>query len=153
MRDRLEDIAVLTDFFIEKYAGVIGRRVMGVTRDALAKMEAYDFPGNVRELEAEVQRMVSIADQGGYVSARHLSDVFAMVQVAPDQSGQMMHEGADLKDMVSALERRVIERTLRRYRWNQSRVADELGLSRVGLANKIKRFGLRENQWLQSSSS
>ena len=49
LRDRREDIPVLTEYFLEKYAGVVGRRVVGVTKDALLKLGAYDWPGNVRE--------------------------------------------------------------------------------------------------------
>ena len=84
LRERPEDIPALTQFFIEKYAGVVGRRVVGVTKDALAKLEAYDYPGNVRELETEIRRMVAIAEQGGYIAARHLSPVFDRVAVRRD---------------------------------------------------------------------
>ena len=55
-----------------------------------------------------------------------------------------MPEGETLKDRVESLERHLVREALARYRWNQSRVAEELGLSRVGLANKIKRYGLDE---------
>ena len=142
LRDRPEDIPVLTQFFIEKYAGVVGRRVIGVTTEALAKLQAYDFPGNVRELETEIRRMVAIAEQGGYIAARHLSAVFDNVKPPEDFSTSTAADGATLKDMVESLEKQIVASSLRRHHWNQSRSADELGLSRVGLANKIKRYGL-----------
>ena len=85
LRERPEDIPALTEFFIEKYAGVVGRRVVGVTKDALEKLEAYDFPGNVRELETEIRRMVAIAEQGGYLTVRHLSPVFDRVQAKQER--------------------------------------------------------------------
>ena len=52
--------------------------------------------------------------------------------------------GETLKDQVESLERHLVESTLQRHRWNQSKAADALGLSRVGLANKIRRYGLNE---------
>lgn len=143
LRDRRKDIPVLTDFFIEKYAGVVGRNVLGVTSDALAKLCAYDFPGNVRELESEVRRMVAVAEQGGYISERHLSDVFKHVVSDTDETPTLkLEEGKNLKEMVEALEQQMIQAVLTRNRWNQSRTASELGLSRAGLSNKIKRYGL-----------
>ena len=142
LRKRPEDIPVLAQFFIEKYAGVVGRRVLGITQDALATLQAYHFPGNVRELETEIRRMVAIADQGGYISARHLSDVFREVEARREQDNRIAIDGATLKEMVEKLEVQVVAASLQRNRWNQSKVAEELGLSRVGLANKIKRYGL-----------
>lgn len=144
LRDRPEDIPALTQFFIEKYAGVVGRRVVGITQDALAKLEAYDYPGNVRELETEIRRMVAIAEQGGYIAARHLSSVFAHVRARSDDAIELSTDSGNLKDMVEALEKRVVSSSLQRNHWNQSRAAEELGLSRVGLANKIKRYGLQD---------
>lgn len=145
LRERSEDVAALVQFFIEKYAGVVGHRVLGVAKDALAKLEAYSYPGNVRELETEVRRMVAVADQGGYLVTRHLSPAISSVQTAAAADPMMFEpEGASLKEMVESLERRIVTQALERHRWNQSRAADQLGLSRVGLANKIKRYGLQD---------
>ena len=143
LRDRPEDIPALTQFFIEKYAGVVGRRVVGVTKDALAKLEGYDYPGNVRELETEIRRMVAVAEQGGYIAARHLSPALERVRVRKEDALSFAPEGASLKEMVESLERQAVAASLQRNHWNQSRAAEELGLSRVGLANKIKRYGLQ----------
>jgi two-component system response regulator HupR/HoxA len=142
LHERPEDIPVLAEFFIEKYAGVVGRRVLGITESALAKLKAYAFPGNVRELESEVRRMVAVAEQGGYISERHFSEVLKNVSVVPREA-RALPEGGSLKDIVETLERRVVSAALDRHRWNQSRAAKELGLSRVGLANKIRRYRLQ----------
>ncbi len=144
LRERPEDVPPLTQFFIEKYAGVVGRRVVGITKEALEKLEAYDYPGNVRELETEIRRMVAIAEQGGYIAARHLSPVFERVDTRKDAQPGFVTEGASLKAMVENLEKQVVASSLQRNHWNQSKAADELGLSRVGLANKIKRYGLQD---------
>ena len=143
LADRPEDIPVLTRFFVEKYAGVVGRRVLGVTADALKHLEAYPFSGNVRELETEVQRMVAVAEQGGYIALRHLSEKISSMPVAKSGGGGFVPEGDTLKDMVESLERAIVVQALERSHWNQSKVASDLGLSRVGLANKIKRYDIR----------
>ncbi|SMF30892.1 two component, sigma54 specific, transcriptional regulator, Fis family [Tistlia consotensis] len=144
LRERPEDVPALTEFFIEKYAGVVGRRVVGVTKDALAKLQAYDYPGNVRELETEIRRMVAVAEQGGYISARHLSLAFERVPLHKPEAMPFATSGASLKEMVESLEKQAVAASLQRHHWNQSRAADELGLSRVGLANKIRRYGLND---------
>jgi len=145
LRERPEDIPVLTQFFVEKYAGVVGRRVLGVTSEVLKQLENYPFPGNVRELETEVQRMVAVAEQGGYIALRHLSDKIRRTPVPDDRTAGWMPEGATLKEKVESLEKMLLSRELAEHHWNQSRVAEKLGLSRVGLANKIKRYGLRRD--------
>ncbi len=144
LRERPEDIPALTEFFIEKYAGVVGRRVVGVTQDALAKLEAYDYPGNVRELETEIRRMVAVAEQGGYIAQRHLSPAIRDLVPHSEPKPAFEPDGASLKEMVESLERQVVAASLQRNHWNQSRAAEELGLSRVGLANKIKRYRLQD---------
>lgn len=144
LADRREDIPVLARFFVEKYAGVVGRRVLGVTADVLRRLEAYPFPGNVRELETEVQRMVAVAEQGGYIAVRHLSEKIAKTPLSEREPLPIPGSG-HLKDIVEQVERAVVERALERHHWNQTKVAADLGLSRVGLANKIKRYSLQRD--------
>ncbi|MDZ7574102.1 MAG: sigma-54 dependent transcriptional regulator [Pseudotabrizicola sp.] len=146
LAERPEDIPVLTRFFVEKYAGVVGRRVLGITADALQRLEAYPFPGNVRELETEVQRMVAVAEQGGYIAFRHLSDKISKTPVHERGPLPALTSGGSLKEIVEQVERSVVERALDRHQWNQSKVAADLGLSRVGLANKIRRYDIQRER-------
>ena len=145
LKDRASDIPVLTNFFVEKYAGVVGRRVLGVTTDVLDRLENFPFPGNVRELETEVQRMVAVAEQGGYIALRHLSEKISKSPMPDSDASNFVPSGSTLKEKVESLEKSVLTQTLDARHWNQSKVADELGLSRVGLANKIKRYELRKD--------
>jgi two-component system response regulator HupR/HoxA len=146
LAERPEDIPVLTRFFVEKYAGVVGRRVLGVTADALKHLEAYPFPGNVRELETEVQRMVAVAEQGGYIAMRHLSAKISSTPIIEGGPEGFHPAGSNLKEMVESLERAMVVQALDRNHWNQSKVATDLGLSRVGLANKIRRYDIRRGR-------
>ncbi len=143
LRERPEDIAALAEFFAAKHSDAIGKKILGISAGAIQKLAAYDYPGNIRELENEVRRMVALANAGEYLTTQNMSPAIleAAARKATERSG-FPPEGATLKSKVDSMERRVVEDVLRRHRWNQSRAAKELGLSRVGLANKIKRYDL-----------
>lgn len=146
LRDRVEDIAALAEFFAAKHSEATGRKILGLSASLIEKLSNYEFPGNVRELENEIRRLVVLTADGEYLTTQHLTpSVLAATQRRTVERGAgFTPTGATLRDQVESLERHLVEKTLRRYRWNQSRAADELGLSRVGLANKIRRYGLNE---------
>jgi two-component system response regulator HupR/HoxA len=124
----------------------MGRKILGISAAVLEKLAAYEFPGNIRELENEIRRMVSLTDEGEYLTTKHMSP--AILAAPPrarfNSAGGYVLQGATLKDKVESLEKQVVIEVLSRHRWNQSKAANELGLSRVGLANKIKRYSLDE---------
>jgi len=145
LRERPDDIPALAEFFAAKHRDAIGRKVLGISAGALDKLTAYEFPGNVRELENEIRRMVALAKDGDYLTTEFMSPIIlAAMPRAPRRANGFMPEGATLKEKVESLEKQLVGEVLLRHRWNQSRAANELGLSRVGLANKIKRYGLNE---------
>ncbi len=141
LRERREDIPVLAEFFVAKYSQSLGKRILGIARDVLDVLRAYAFPGNVRELENEVRRMVALTPDGSYITRRSLSPELQQVRI-PEADASWTFEGRTLKEKVETLERRLVLQALERHGWNQSRAAADLGLSRVGLANKIRRYGL-----------
>jgi two-component system, NtrC family, response regulator HupR/HoxA len=144
LRERVEDIPVLAEYFCRKYAGSMNRRIAGITVQVMRQLQAYPFPGNVRELETEIHRMVSLAGDGQFLSTEHLSEDLAKV-IPPDvrhKELSLITGVGTLKQKVERLEAQVVTQALLRHRWNQSKVAKELGLSRVGLANKIRRYKL-----------
>ncbi|MBL8894569.1 MAG: sigma-54-dependent Fis family transcriptional regulator [Rhizobiales bacterium] len=146
LRSRVDDIPVLAEFFAAKHSESMGRKILGISASLIDKFVAYDFPGNVRELENEIRRLVALARDGEYLTTRHLSPALqaAMPRARNSGNGGFSPEGKTLKDQVESLERHLVVECLHKHRWNQSRAADELGLSRVGLANKIRRYGLVE---------
>lgn len=148
LRERPEDICVLAEHFLRKYAQSAGAGILGFSASALERLVRYPFPGNVRELETEIRRMVTLARDSEYLTTADMSELLqsapariAASRLGPSHNGYEI-TGDTLHDMVEQLERHCLRESLARNRWNQSRTAQELGLSRVGLANKIKRFGL-----------
>jgi len=86
-----------------------------------------------------------LAKDGEYLTRKHLSPTLAKLRLSPssDRLG-LTAEGKTLKEMVESLEGQLVLKVLEKSRWNQSKAARELGLSRVGLANKIRRYALTE---------
>jgi two-component system response regulator HupR/HoxA len=148
LRSRPADIPVLTEFFVRKHGGLLGNRVLGVAQDVIEIFKIYHFPGNVRELENEVRRMIALAKDGEHLTRRHLSPALAKLKTpsSPIVGSGLQTTGKSLKEMIEALEAQVVSRVLEKYRWNQSMAARELGLSRVGLANKIRRYALDDGK-------
>ncbi|MBO0752796.1 MAG: sigma-54-dependent Fis family transcriptional regulator [Bradyrhizobiaceae bacterium] len=143
LRERPDDIPALAEFLAAKHSHAIGRKTLGISASALEKLMAFEFPGNVRELENEIRRMVALTRDGEYLTTQTMSP--ALLAAAPRRFScrdRFAPEGATLKDQVESLEKHIVSEALVRHRWNQSRAAGELGLSRVGLANKIRRYGL-----------
>lgn len=146
LRERTEDIPLLAEFLAYRYGSSIGRRISGIAPEVNEKFQLYEWPGNVRELENEVKRMVALAENGEYLGkasmAPHIMQLEAPVSTC---SSCDELEGDTLKEKIEYIESQLVEDALVRNRWNQSRAAEDLGLSRVGLANKIKRYGLNSD--------
>ena len=129
LRDRRADIPALAGWFVEKLNRQMGRRVRGIDPDALARLSAYNFPGNVRELENRIERAYILCSTD-MISARDLGEPFSRAPRTP-RTGRLHDQ-----------ERELIERTLARHGGNRTRAAEELGISRRTLLNKIKEAGL-----------
>lgn len=148
LRERPEDILVLTEYLIKKYAGKCGRHIAGISADAMQKIKHYAFPGNVRELENDVRRMVAMTENGAIITIDKLSPEIAQSRpslAALHGIALPQGEGVTLKHTVEFVEAQLVRQALHRHHWNHSRAARELGLSRVGLDNKIKRYGIQRD--------
>lgn len=153
LRSRPEDIAPLALHLLEEASQALGKRVNGFTDEAINCFKAYHWPGNVRELGNEIRRMLVFAD-GNTLGAELISA--QVLHAAPLEAEPEMDlmSGIDgtLKERVEALEARLLRETLIRNRWNKSRAAEELGLSRVGLRSKLERYGLEKTVASESPS-
>jgi DNA-binding NtrC family response regulator len=136
LRDRKEDIPVLAEHFLGLLQAEIGRTLEAVSAEALERLMAYDWPGNVRELRIVLERGAALA-RGTILTPMDLEVAL------PSPQGARRAEPAD---SLKEVERRHIEASLRQYNWNISRTAKALGIDRVTLYNKIKRYQLREEE-------
>ncbi|NOX38648.1 MAG: sigma-54-dependent Fis family transcriptional regulator [Calditrichaeota bacterium] len=131
LRERKEDILPLARFFIEKYARSMGKPVKQLSPEAERTLLAYHWPGNVRELENAIERAMVI----GKTSEIQPRDLPLFAE-AP------LPEGAELVSLAE-VERQHIQKVLDRVGGNVTRAARILGIDRVTLYNKIKKYGLR----------
>ncbi|MBL1321475.1 MAG: sigma-54-dependent Fis family transcriptional regulator [Methylophaga sp.] len=157
LRDRLEDISYLAIDILTKTQAELGKKVDGFTTEAIECMQKYQWPGNVRELENEIKRML-VLSQRASLGAELMSP--HVLRAIPDDMRQDMklvasQSQGNLKARIELLEAHIIKETLVRHRWNKTRAADELGLSRVGLRSKLDRYGLEpmEQEIVQLSKS
>jgi len=131
LRERPEDIPLLAGRLLEKLGRRMGRRVEGISPQALRKLQAHPFPGNVRELENLLER-ACIQAGSGCIEASHLD----LGKAA--EGGQP----ATLQE----IERRSILAALQRWEGNRTRAARELGISRRSLQYKLKEYGAEEGE-------
>jgi two-component system, NtrC family, response regulator AtoC len=145
LRERVGDIPLLVDHFVQKYNQRLGKALTGLNAEALNLLSAYHWPGNVRELENVLERAILFAD-GDRVFAEHLpADIKENRVVAVTPS---LQEDVGLKEQVRAainqLERQLIYRALEQMNGNVTHTARVLKLSRKGLQLKMKELGLRD---------
>lgn len=129
LRERLEDIPALVDFFIRKHAERFQRPGTSISASALCILQEHTWPGNIRELENCIRRAVLLCKRDT-IDASDLGVVLGMYS-----------ERGEAK-LLAEQERELILRTLERTNWNRKRAALELGIGTTTLWRKIKRFGL-----------
>ncbi|MBL6962921.1 MAG: sigma-54-dependent Fis family transcriptional regulator [Bacteroidetes bacterium] len=131
LRDRIEDIPLLVNYFIEKYCTSMSRNIISIHQAALKRLEKYDFPGNVRELENMIERAIVVGNENEI----RLKDL-------PLEKDIMSNTSESLDD----LEKKFIQQILNKYDWNISRSAKALNVDRVTLYNKIKKYSLKQSK-------
>jgi two-component system response regulator PilR (NtrC family) len=142
LRERREDIPVLAQHFLKKYAEAFGRPVRGFSREVLETLERYGYPGNVRELENLVERAVAL-EPGEYLSRDSLSaELLGNSHGRPNASLEIPEEGIDLEATLESVERRYLESALRRTGGNRTEAAKLLGCSFRSLRYRLDKLGI-----------
>ena len=138
LRERKDDIPLLTGWIIKKLNTNMGRHFSGLTPEAMEKLKSYDFYGNIRELENILERAAIFSD-GDLITEDNIElrgDVLGHVAGPADETAST--GGMSLKE----IERQSIERALRRWEGNRTKAANELGITRRTLITKIEEYGL-----------
>jgi Nif-specific regulatory protein len=136
LRDRMEDIPSLAEHFLKKFTRDFGRRIKGLTPDAIDRLQGYAWPGNVRELRNVIERAVALNDKP-FLDAGDLW----LTSLDPGSSG--VHPIPYKPHSLDEMEKRHIAATLKYTDWNKSRAAEILGIERSTLDRKIKAYDLR----------
>lgn len=142
LKDRKEDIPLLTEAFLNKNANDSTKKIL--TKRALEKLYDYNWPGNVRELQNEMERILVLSSNETKITADMLSSKINEVTEQNKVQGTRVH--GKLKDALEDLERTMIREGLRRTGWNKSRLAKELGISRAGLIMKVEKYELEKRK-------
>lgn len=132
LRERSDDIALLSHFILDKHNRNMGRHIEGFTPEAMNDLKGYSFSGNIRELENILERAVIFCD-GSLITSDDLG-------LSSNHREAVSDEGSSLKE----LEKKAIINALRRWEGNRTKAAEELGISRRTLITKIAEYSLEE---------
>jgi transcriptional regulator with PAS, ATPase and Fis domain len=146
---RGDDIEELALFFVDRYNSKYDRALTGITPEALEMMRQYSWPGNVRQLENTIQRVVVVKGEGA-LEPCDLPPRLRSLRPAPLAGGmvpaRLPHEGLDLRDVLEQMENSLILQALERTAWNKNQAASLLQLNRTTLVEKLKKKGFSSGQ-------
>lgn len=147
LRERVEDIEALARSFLRAFNDKLGKKVERIDPQVLGALRLYPWPGNIRQLENVIERMVLLAD-GDSLEAKVLPpEISKLVPGGEIEEGSGEDSPPTFKEIVKRetqkVERELIERTLQETEGNVTRAAESLGLSRKGLQLKMKELGIR----------
>ena len=146
LQERKEDIPLLAQQYLEKLCQQYGRKNLGFSKQMMECLIRYRWPGNIREMQNEIGRVFMLSPIDQPLKAEFLSP--RVLRAAPEELEMQIDWASSingsLKEKTAQIEKNIILETLIRLRWNKTKTAEELGLSRVGLRQKIERFGITE---------
>ena len=141
LRERREDIPILAAHFLHKYSKEAGREFKGFTPSATDYLTAFEWPGNVRQLENVIERCVVLAP-GEFIDAEDLPPEIKDEESQFKSAVDLLPIKLDLAQTLDKIEAAVIRRALVRCDFVQSHAADLLGLSKSNLQYKLKKYNL-----------
>ncbi len=137
LTERREDIPLIVQSFIKRIDPKQGKRILGCTPEAMEKLTSYSWPGNIRELRNAVE-YASVLCPGGAIDVHHLP-------VKVKQQGSRMEKGAVKKPLNESQDKENLVTALKKAEGNQSEAARILGVSRVTVWKKMKKYGIDSN--------
>ncbi len=151
LRERKGDIPLLINHFLNKFIDEIGKEIRGFTPEAMALLENYSYPGNVRELENTIERAVVLTERD-VISKDDLElyNTVAVTEEKVDFDGHVPFSSEELKEMkrhireraVETIEKAFVMSALERNNWNITKAAEETGMLRPNFQSMLKRLGI-----------
>jgi transcriptional regulator with GAF, ATPase, and Fis domain len=147
LRERTGDILLLTNHFLKKYAEKYQKKLSGLKNETILLMESYKWPGNIRELENVVERMVILVESGiDYIPPKLLpEDILSKSDKMVSKRKEPVNgRTLNVKEKKAAYEKDMILKSLQNNNWNQSSAALELGLHESTLRYRMRKFGINK---------
>lgn len=148
LRDRKEDIILLTEYFIRRYSNLLGKSQIGVDSQLKKVLDNYNWPGNIREIENLIENMlVNSDDDEKYLSIKSIPPYLKERFLGNKNyiQEETKKDDLSLNEMVENFERQIITKTLLENNWNISKSARILDLNRNSLIYKIKRLEIESD--------
>ncbi len=144
LRTRLEDLPMLCEHFLSQQAKRAGRPLKRLDPEVLARLYSYSWPGNIRELENEIERLVVLSGDKEVITPDFIGRS-SLLGADPRLLSQGPLPTGELRTAVQSLEREMIRRGLVQTHSNKTKLADQLGVSRTTLIKKIKEYGIDDS--------
>ncbi len=139
LRERRDDISLLAEHFMRRYSQEYRRSLAGLSQEALDALKSYAWPGNIRELENEIQRLVIQTESESWIEVGELSPQIRKVE---GTLSRIAPKKGTLREMMEQVERWLLTEALRDNDNNKTRTAQVLGITREGLHKKLSKFGM-----------
>ncbi len=148
LRNKVDDIPLLAQHFLDKYASENSREELRISEEALELLKGHSWPGNVRELENAIERAVVLAPPSGDIGGELIREYIEPMTFDPSRpSITVPPEGLPMKDVVQEFQKQLIVDALRKTGWVQKEAAKLLGVKPTTLNEMIKRHGIRESDF------
>ncbi len=140
LRERKEEIPFLVDLFVKKYSQREGKKIEHISKDVLNLLRKYQYPGNVRELENIMESAVVLSNEGVIrvedlpIHMREQNGSFYDLRVGDER--------LTLSEAVNLVEKQIIQKALAKHKFNQSKAAKELGISKTNIQYKMKKLNI-----------
>ena len=140
LRERMDDIEILADRFMDKHNKRFNKELWMVSDKALKRLKSYDYPGNVRELENIIEQAISMAENEHVMTEKHLNMPERIGHVEP-----LMRRSEDLPldQYMETIEKQIIADEMIKFNGNISKAADALKIKRQTLQHKLKKYGIK----------
>ena len=143
LRERGEDIPLLAEYFLGKYRDQMGKGIHSVSQDSMDLLEAYEWPGNIRELENVVERAVALEKSHSILPESLPEHIVKRVPKGPAAAGLLPESGFNLEEHVAGLEKEYITQALQRARGVQVKAAELLGIPYRSFRYYAKKYKLK----------